>query len=183
MSFNLIITYEPGPQHLDHVFKQLNSCIGTSYVVLRARPSLLLLRVDDPYRVWYELKKTLYRTETPIQRIIPVDEVVDPLVDRVAKKAREYALKRIPENSTYRVTLHGKLYKVDQSGRLVKESSIEAIKAIANGIDRKVDLKNPQWVVYVRTVPVGKWFVVAALSVAKAIVFKNVRVGEPESPL
>jgi len=182
MSFNLIITYEPGRENAEWVFSQLNSCIGASYVVVKVRPSLILLKVDDPYEVWYRIKRELYNKDTAIHRVIPVDEVLDPLVDRVARKAREYAEKRIPRDATYRVTLHGKLFKVDERGRLVKEHSDAAVRKIAEGIDRKVDLRNPQWVIYVRTVPVGKWFLVATLSVAKAIVFKNIRVGEPEPP-
>ncbi len=183
MSFNLIVTFEPGRDNLDWAFSQINECIGTTYVVVRVRPSLMLLRVDDPYRVWKKLKECLCCRDTPIHRVVPVDEVVDPLVDKVAKKAQQYALKRIPENATYRITLHGKLYTVDSSGRLTQMHSLDAIRIIASGIPRKVNLSNPDWTIYIRTVPVGRWFVVAALSVAKSIVFKNIRYGAPEDPL
>ncbi len=183
MSFNIIITYEPGRENLDWVFSQINECIGTSYVVTRVKPSMILLSVERPYEVWKKLKQCLYNKDTAIHRVIPVDEVVDPLVERIAKKASEYALQRIPQSATYRITLHGKLYTVDKNGRLVRMHTIDAIRVIAEGIPRKVNLKNPEWVVYIRTVPVGRWFVVAALSVAKSIVFKNVRIGEPQDPL
>ncbi|ADM28008.1 conserved hypothetical protein [Ignisphaera aggregans DSM 17230] len=183
MSFNLIITCEPGRENIDWVFSQINSCIGTSYVIVRIRSSLILLAVSNPYEVWYNLKKCLYNKDTPIQRVIPVDEIVDPILDRVSRKAQEYALNRIPRDATYRVTLHGRLYSIDSSGRLVKISSMDAIKAIAEGIDRKVNLKNPDWVVYIRVVPYRRWSYVAAIGVAKAIVYKNIRVGEAVEPL
>jgi len=183
MSFNLIITYEPGRENLDWVFSQINECIGTSYVVTKVKPSMILLNVENPYEVWKRLKQCLYNRNTAIYRVIPVDEVVDPIVERVAKKASEYALSRIPQDATYRITLHGKLYTLDANGRLVRSHTLDAIRLIAEGIPRKVDLENPQWVVYIRTVPVGRWFIVAALSVAKAVVFKNIRVGPPQEPL
>jgi len=179
----LIITYEPGPENTEWVFQQLNSCIGTTYVVVKVRPSLILLKVDKPFETWFKIKKCLYDKDTAIHRVIPVDEVVDPLVDKIAKKVLKYVEERIPENDTFRITLHGKLYKVDENGRLVREHSIDAIRIIASYIKRKVDLKNPDWVIYIRTVPVHKWFIVAALSVARAHVFKNIRVGEPREPL
>ncbi len=182
MSFNLIITCESGRENIDWAFSQINNCIGTSYVVARIRSSLILLAVTNPYEVWYNLKKCLYNKDTPIQRVIPVDETIDPILNKVSNKAQEYALSRIPKDATYRVTLHGKLYSIDNNGRLTKVSSIDAVRAIAEGIDRKVDLKNPDWVVYIRVVPYRRWNYVAAISVAKAIVFKNIRIGEAVEP-
>ncbi|NPA96513.1 MAG: hypothetical protein GXO32_02790 [Crenarchaeota archaeon] len=183
MEFNMVVTYEPGRENVEWVFQQLNSCIGTTYVVVKVRPSIILLKVSDPYDTWLKLKKCLYKADTAVHRVIPVDEIVDPLVEKVAKKAKEYVDKRVPKDATFRVTLHGRLYRVDERGRLVREHSMDAVRAIAKGIDRRVDLKNPQWTVYVRTVPVHKWFIVAALSVARSHVFKNIRVGEPAPPL
>jgi tRNA acetyltransferase TAN1 len=114
---------------------------------------------------------------------VPVDAVVDPLIDRIAEKAQQLALARIPENATYRVTLHGKVFTLDDKNRLVRIHSIDAIRVIAEKINRKVDLNNPEWVVYIRTINIRRWSAVTAISVAKNIVFKNIRVGEPSSPL
>lgn len=183
MEFNLVITYEPGMNNSEWIFSQLNSCIGTSYVVAKVRSSIILLGVQDPYNFWYNLRICLEGKDTPIHRIIPVDEVVDPIVDKVAAIAKEYAFKRIPSDATYRVTLHGYLYTVNEKGRLVKLHSIDAIRIIAQDIDRKVDLKNPQWVVYVRSIAVRRWQRVAALSVARSHVFKNIRLSEIQKPI
>jgi tRNA acetyltransferase TAN1 len=183
MSFNVIITLEPSKENLDWAFSQINSCVGTSYVIVRVRPSIVLLSVPDPYKFWFEMKKCIYGKDTPLHRVIPVDTVVEPLIDRVTEKAQQYALSRIPEHATYRITLHGKVFMVDERGRLVKMHSIDAIKVIAEKINRKVNLDNPEWVVYVRTVSVRRWNIVTAISVAKAVVFKNIRIGEPINPL
>jgi len=183
MEFNLIITYEPGRENRDWVFQQLNACIGCTYIIVKVRPSLILLKVEEPYRVWFNIKRCLYQKDTAIHRVIPVDEVVDPLVDKVSRKVVKYVEERIPPDASYRITLHGHLYRVDERGRLVREHTMDAIRAIASNIDRRVDLKHPEWTVYIRTVPVHRWFFVAALSVAKSHVFKNIRVGEVAEPL
>ncbi|MDK6029318.1 hypothetical protein QPL79_08080 [Ignisphaera sp. 4213-co] len=183
MSFNVIITLDPNRENINWAFSQINSCIGTSYIIAKVRSSLILLSVSEPYRFWFEVKKCLQGKDTPIHRVIPVDEVVDPIITKVIEKARNYALARIPVNASYRITLHGKIYAIDERGKLVKMHTIDAVKAIAEGIDRKVDLENPEWVVYIRTVPLKRWHIVATISVAKAIVFKNIRIGEPIDPL
>ncbi|MEM3980006.1 MAG: THUMP domain-containing protein, partial [Ignisphaera sp.] len=128
-------------------------------------------------------KICLQGKDTPIHRVIPIDVVVDPLLNKVVKIATEYALRRIPENETYRVTLHGRLYTVDERGRLVKVPSLDAVRAIAQDINRKVNLKNPQWVVYVRSLSVQRWRTVVAISVARAFVFKNIRFNEVGYPI
>lgn len=183
MEFNVVITYEPGEDNSNWVFSQINNCLGSSYVIVKVRSSMILLSVQNPYSFWQNLKKCLQGEDTPIHRVIPVDAVVDPLLDKVAKVATEYALKRIPENETFRVTLHGNLYTINDIGRLVKVHSVDAVKAIAQDINRKVDLKNPQWVVYVRSVPVSRWHIVAIVSVARSFVFKNIRVSEIGEPI
>jgi len=183
LDFNIIITCESGRENIDWAFSQINSCIGTSYIVVKIRSSLILLNIPDPYSTWYKLKTCLYGKDTPIHRVIPVDVVVEPIINKIAQEAQKYALSRIPQNSSFRITLHGKVYVINEKGRLIKIPSIEAIRTIAEGINRKVDLENPEWVVYIRSVPIRRWNVLTAISVAKAIVFKNIRIGEPMNPL
>lgn len=183
MNFNIIITCEPGRENIDWTFSQINECIGSSYIVAKVRSSLILLSVADPYSAWYELKVCLYGKDTPIHRVIPVDAVVEPIIDKIVQEAQKYALARIPQNSTFRITLHGKIYAINERGRLTKISSMEAIRMIAEGINRKVDLENPEWVIYIRSVPIRRWNVLTAISVARSIVFKNIRIGEPAHPL
>uniref|UniRef100_A0A7J2U2A9 THUMP domain-containing protein n=1 Tax=Ignisphaera aggregans TaxID=334771 RepID=A0A7J2U2A9_9CREN len=183
MSFNVIVTLEPSKENHEWAFSQINSCVGASYVIVRVRPSLILLSVAEPYKFWFEVKKCIYGKDTPLHRVVPVDAVVDPLIDRIAEKAQQLALARIPENATYRVTLHGKVFTLDDKNRLIRIHSIDAIRVIAEKINRKVDLNNPEWVVYIRTINIRRWSAVTAISVAKNIVFKNIRVGEPSSPL
>lgn len=183
MDFNIMITYEPGINNSAWVFSQIDNCIGTSYIVARVRSSIILLSVNDPFGFWHNLKLCLQDKDTPIHRVIPIDRVIEPLLDKVARISEEYALKRISVNETYRITLHGHLYTVNEEGRLVRVHSADAIKTIAQNIDRKVDLKNPQWVVYIRSFAARRWQIVAIVSVARAYVFKNIRVKEIGYPL
>lgn len=183
MDFNIMITYEPGLDNSNWVFSQINSCIGTSYVIVKVKSSIILLNVQDPYVFWQEIKRCLQGKDTPIHRVIPVDKVTEPLIDSVAKIAKDYALHRIPESETYRITLHGNLYTVNEYGRLVKIHSIDAVRYIAQYINRRVNLKNPQWVVYVRSLSVKRWQTIAIVSVARAFVFKNIRIGEMGPPI
>ncbi len=183
LNFNMIITCEPGRENLDWAFSQINNCIGTSYIVIKVRSSLILINVEDPYSTWYKLKTCLYGKDTPIHRVIPVDSVVEPIINRIVQEVHRFALTRIPQDSSFRITLHGKIFTINEKGRLTKISSIEAIKIVAEGINRRVDLENPDWVIYIRSVPIKRWSVLTAISVAKSIVFKNIRVGEPTIPL
>lgn len=183
VNFNLIITCEPGRENINWAFSQISDCIGFSYIVVRVRSSLILMSVPDPYSTWYKLKTCLYGRDTPIHRVIPVDSVIEPIITKIVQEVQKYALARIPENSSFRITLHGRVFTVSERGRLVKLSSIEAVRIIAEGIDRRVDLENPDWVIYIRSVPVRRWSVLAAISVARSIVFRNIRIGEPTIPL
>ncbi|MCS7111348.1 MAG: THUMP domain-containing protein [Ignisphaera sp.] len=183
MNFNLVVTCEPGKENINWAFSQITDCIGSSYIVVRVRSSLILISVADPYSAWYRLKTCLYGKDTPIHRVIPVDSVVEPIIIRIVQEVQKYALIRIPQDSSFRITLHGKIFTMDGRGKLAKLSSTEAIRMIAEGINRRVDLENPDWVIYIRSVPIKRWNVLTAISVAKAIVFKNIRIGEPDTPL
>ena len=177
------MTHEPYPENREWALRQIRECIGSDFVVVASRQSLMLLKVWDPYDTWLKIKKCLRDMDTPIHRVIPVDEVVDPIVKKVAEKAWQLAEYRIPRDASYRVTLHGHLYDVDERGRLAQMHTIDAVRVIAEGIKRRVNLENPAWTVYVRVVPIRRWFVVAALSVARSFVFKNIRSGELGDPL
>ncbi|MEM4953495.1 MAG: hypothetical protein QXR51_05255, partial [Desulfurococcaceae archaeon] len=84
-----------------------------------------------------------------IYRVIPVDLVVDPYVETVAEKARELAELKIPVDKTFRITLHGRLY---WSETRLPAHTMDAVRVIANGINRTVSLTKPDYVVYIRSI-------------------------------
>jgi tRNA acetyltransferase TAN1 len=75
-------------------------------------------------------------------RIIPVERVVRTDLDEVKRAATELAAK-IEENETFRVTVEK---------RFTSLHSRDLIEAVATGIDRKVDLENPDKILLVEVV-------------------------------
>ncbi len=75
--------------------------------------------------------------------------VTDPYVEIVAEKSRELALEKIPVDKTYRVTLHGRLYWLETR---LPAHTMDAIRVIADKIDRQVSLTHPDYLVYIRSV-------------------------------
>lgn len=72
-------------------------------------------------------------------RFIPVERVVEARPERIAEAVEELAGK-IPEDETFRITVEK---------RHTSLSSREIIEAAASKVDRKVNLKNPDWIVLV----------------------------------
>ncbi|MEM4487867.1 MAG: THUMP domain-containing protein [Desulfurococcaceae archaeon] len=147
MSFNIVITHEQGLDNYRFIASRLRR-IGLEHVIVDKGPSLVLLRVDDPYKVVEALRE--YVKDIPvIYRVIPVDSVVDPYVEVVAAKVKELVDLKLPRDSTFRITLHGRLYW--QETRLPAHT-VDAIRVIAHGIDRSVSLTRPDYIVYIRSV-------------------------------
>ena len=75
-------------------------------------------------------------------RIIPVERVVPTDLDEVKRVASELAA-NIGENETFRVTVEKRYSSLH---------SIDFIEAVATGIDRKVDLENPDKILLIEVV-------------------------------
>jgi len=74
-----------------------------------------------------------------IMRLIPVEEVVESRLERIAETVEKLAAK-IPEDATYRVTVEK---------RHTTLSSKDIIEAAAGRVSRKVSLENPEWIVLI----------------------------------
>jgi len=77
-------------------------------------------------------------------RIIPLETTVPTELEEIVQTAQELA-EKIPEDESFRVTLEK---------RRTKLRSREVIDAVAERIDRKVNLGEPDWVVLVEIVGV-----------------------------
>jgi tRNA acetyltransferase TAN1 len=75
-------------------------------------------------------------------RIIPVERVVSTDIDEVKRVASELSA-NIGENETFRVTVEK---------RFTSLHSRDLIEAVATGIDRKVDLENPDKILLIEVV-------------------------------
>ena len=145
--FDLIVTHEPGPYNYRYVLSVLRELIG-DFQIVDSTYSVLLLRTGNPYGVIERIRSSGERLSV-IYRIIPVDRVLDPYVEVVAEEATRLANERIPIDSSYRVSLRGRLYWRETR---LPAHTLDAIRVIAEKIDRKVSLENPEYVVYIRSI-------------------------------
>jgi len=170
----LIVTHEPGPYNYRYALRALRQIIG-DFQVVDSSYSIILLRVDDPYKA-VEAFRASGANPGVIYRIIPVDTVLDPYVEVVAEEARKLALQRIPVDKTYRVTVHGRLYWRETR---LPAHTMDVIKLVAEGISRKVSLNNPDYIVYIRSVRLYYRRRYAALSVTEAKNIISLKSGKP----
>lgn len=110
--------------------------------------------MNDPIKAVDILRKNL-PPKTTILRVIPILEVRSVKVLDV-KEAVEKLLKSMSEG-TFAIRLDG--YLEDENGDLMKRR--DSIELIARDIDRKVNLKNPDVLVYIKTVKLGRRWVSA----------------------
>ena len=83
--------------------------------------------IERPYEFRYAL------------RIVPVQMVVQTDLQEIKKSAQEMA-SRIEENQTFRVTVEK---------RFTELHSKDIIEAVAGDLNRRVDLKNPDWILQI----------------------------------
>jgi tRNA acetyltransferase TAN1 len=163
--FNLIVVHEPGIENYQRVRNAVKQVLGPRVIYVYSYQSVVLYKCLDEPRVCAETVKNYGRgTGIPIIKVIPVDRVCRAEIKAVREAVREIA-RRIPEGSTFRVTLHGHVDR-EESGYLVELRSDEAVREIAEEVSRPVNLTKPDWVVYVRVVRIG-FTKVAAISLLK----------------
>jgi len=100
----------------------------------------------DPFEVVKRFRQLL--AERPeefrvIQRVIPIERVVRTDLAEIARAAQELALTKIEPGEKFRITVEK---------RHTQLGSMDIIKAVAEGIDRPVDLKNPDKIVLIEVV-------------------------------
>jgi len=143
----LIITHEPGRYNYRYVLSVLSDLIS-DYQVIDAAHSVILLKVSDPYSVVKAFKENNVKPGV-IYRVIPVDSVVDPYVEIVAEECYKLASMKLPEDKTYRISLRGRLYWYETR---LPAHTMDAIRVIAEKINRKVSLEHPEYLVYIRSI-------------------------------
>ncbi|MEM1618916.1 MAG: THUMP domain-containing protein [Desulfurococcaceae archaeon] len=174
MSFNMVLTHEQGLDNYRFVMSRLRRT-GLDFVVVDKGPSVILLRVVDPYKAVEEIRPWVH--EIPVlYRVIPVDAVVDPYVEAVAEKARELSEQKIPVDKTFRVTLHGRLYWAETR---LPAHTMDAIRVIANGINRQVSLTHPDYLVYVRSIKLYHRKRYATITVAQPSMIIALKASKP----
>ena len=85
---------------------------------------------DEPWRI------------RSILRIFPAEQIIESEIEQIVG-AIQSMLKKIGEDETFRITIEKRLSDLSRQ---------EIIKAVASKIGRKVDLKNPNWVVLIEII-------------------------------
>ncbi len=144
--FNLIVTTARGMESISasELIDILNRMGDPSPKVEQTRISGLLTAKTslNPFEVVEKLKEMIEKEPwliRNIQRVIPIEEVVETNTEKIADAAFRLA-QIIPEDHTFRVTVEK---------RHTQLSSREIIEAVAARINRKVNLEKPDWIVLV----------------------------------
>ncbi|MCY0868312.1 MAG: THUMP domain-containing protein [Desulfurococcus sp.] len=174
MAFNLLITHEPGLENFRLILSKLRSA-GLEHIMVDKGSSVILLRVKDPYEFVSEFRSIA--GEIPVvYRVIPVDAVTDPYVEVVAEKSGELAESRIPSDKTFRVTLNGRLYWLETR---LPAHTMDAVRVIAEKINRPVSLTSPDYLVYIRSVKLYHRRRYAAITVTTPDKILTLKSGRP----
>jgi tRNA acetyltransferase TAN1 len=107
--------------------------------LLTARTNLDPFEVVERVRVIAEEEP--WRVES-LMRMIPIEEVVESNLEMIAEAVKGIASK-IPADQSFRITIEK---------RHTSLSSSEIIEAAARNVDRRVDLKNPNWIILIEVV-------------------------------
>ena len=157
--FNLIVTTFRGQESVAATeLNDLLSSLGdpSPSVSMTRIAGLLTARTSlNPFEVVEKVRQLMEQEPWRVGsllRFIPIEEVVEAELEKIAETAERLA-RKIPEDASFRVTVEK---------RHTSLSSKELIEAAARKIDRKVDLENPDWVVLVEVLGA-----VAGISVLK----------------
>jgi tRNA acetyltransferase TAN1 len=99
----------------------------------------------DPFSISQNLVRLL--NDEPwvfkyVQRVIPIQKVVNTELDRIRECVRDIASK-IQPSETYRITVEKRHNTI---------SSTDIIYSCASTVDRKVNLANPDWIVLIEVI-------------------------------
>ena len=172
--FNLIVTHEPGPDNYRYVLSILREIVP-ELVLVDTGPAVLLFKCSDPYDVVDRLREYVGELRM-VYRIIPVDTVTNAYVEDVAEEARILAEEKIPNNRTFRITLRGRLYWKETRA---PAHSLDAIRIIAEKIDRQVSLTHPDYLVYIRSLRLYGRRRIAAITVTTPDKILSLASGKP----
>lgn len=147
--FNLIATTPRGQENLAAIeLEDLLKFLGdeSPKVSLTSIAGLLTAKTNlDPFEVVDKVRKLIedepWRVVN-LRRLIPIEEVVESSVEEISQVVERLSSK-IPENATFRITIEK---------RHTSLSSSEIIEMAAKKVNRKVNLKSPDWIVLIEVI-------------------------------
>jgi len=147
--FNLIVTTLRGQENLAAIeLEDLLRSLGdeSPQVSLTSVAGLITARTNlDPFEVINKVREII--KEEPwrignLMRLIPIEEVVESNLEEISQVVEKLSSK-IPEDATFRITIEK---------RHTSLSSSEIVEMAAKKVNRKVNLKNPDWIILIEVV-------------------------------
>ena len=147
--FNLIVTTPRGQENLAAIeLEDLLRSLGdeSPQVSLTSVAGLITARTNlDPFEVINKVREII--KEEPwrignLMRLIPIEEVVESNLEEISQVVEKLSSK-IPEDATFRITIEK---------RHTSLSSSEIVEMAAKKVNRKVNLKNPDWIILIEVV-------------------------------
>ncbi len=162
--FNLIVTHLPGGPAKREAIMELRRLLNDEVEIVSTAPNIVFARVRDPDEAVKRIREGLDSGST-ILRVIPVYRVVDPNIEAVKRAVDDLLLQA--DRGSFAVKVDG--YLRDEEGKLMHRR--DAAIRIAEGVDRPVDLKNPDILVYVKVVRIrGRYSAAVYVGPPKGIV-------------
>ena len=150
LEFNLIATTYRGYEHdatseLAARLEEMND-YGAK-IHLTDLPGLILAQTNvDPFKLIDHMYSLIEEEPWRVRyllRLIPIEKVTRTKIDEISEAASQIALSKIAANESFKVVVEKR--KTDLS-------RLEIIEAVAERIDRRVNLENPDWIVLIEVV-------------------------------
>ncbi|MGC9186988.1 MAG: hypothetical protein ACP5GN_04810 [Fervidicoccaceae archaeon] len=162
--FNLIVTHFPGYDNYVVVREKLKKVLEDSRIVDTSQ-SVILLLVNDPYESVEKLRKSEL-SSSPVLRVIPVDAVTDVFVDRIRDAVHEIFRRKASPSETFKIKIDGRVYRRGE-GEIERIHRSEAIDFIAKGLDNPVNLNEPDWLIYIKTLRMYRATELASITICR----------------
>lgn len=166
MKFNIIATTDRGLEiQACNELKSLLKDLGDSNAIVNTTNILGLIIAEtslDPFKIIENLKKIYIENPDKIfylKRVIPIQVVTEANIEKILE-ATLSLINSIKENETFRITIEKRRTNI---------SSMDIIKAVANLVNRKVDLEKPDKIILIEII--GKY---AGISIIKSDQIFNV---------
>ena len=144
MNFNLIATTYRNMEH--KLIEELKTLLDEAIIIPTDISGLVLCLVDDdPYSIIDKVKGIVREEPWRIRfllRLIPIEVVTNSELEEISNEAIKL-VEKIRE---------GESYKVEVEKRFTNLHRRDIIERIAEKIDRKVKLEDPDWIILVEVV-------------------------------
>ncbi len=159
--FNIVVSHQPGRDSYMEALRYLRAYLP-DFRVQYTRQSIILGKVNDPYKA-VEILRARLPPDSPILRVIPVDEVTPPFLEDVIDAVKRLYPSRIPTSAKFAVRVEGRLYRRGDGNEV---SRLEAQRLIGDVVDRDVNLSKPDYLILVKVVRIQRDLAYAAIMIA-----------------